>query len=165
MSDLTPSSTPAINTHIENRRQWRLRRNCSITPGQLLGVFVCLAVLSLCVAVFFWLMGATLVAPFALVEMLAVAVAFVVFARHVNDGESVSLTGAALVVEQETAGRIKRSEFALPWVRVRALPDSGRLIEVSEGGRSVLIGRFLRPEQRLRLVRELDGALRSASLV
>lgn len=163
MSDLIP--TPAVNGEASTCLCWRLRRNCSITPGQLLGVFVCLAVLSLGVAGFFWMMGATLVVPFAALELLAVALAFLVFARHANDGDSVSLQGGALVVEQETAGRTVRSEFLLPWVRVRALPEQGRMVEVSGGGRTVLIGRFLRPEQRARLVRELDQALRGAAPV
>ena len=163
MSDLTP--TLPVNGDAPGGCRWRLRRNCSITPGQLLGVFVCLAVLSFGVAAFFWMMGATLVMPCAALELLAVAVAFLVFARHANDGDSVSLQGGALVVEQETAGRTVRSEFALPWVQVRALPEQGRMIEVSGGGRSVMIGRFLRPEQRARLVRELDQALRGAAVL
>ena len=45
---------------------WTLRRNCSVTPGQLAATFLALGALSLAVAVFFWFQGAVLVLPFAL---------------------------------------------------------------------------------------------------
>ena len=44
---------------------WRLRRNCSVTPAQLLVVYLMLCGVSLAIGVFFWLQGATLVLGFA----------------------------------------------------------------------------------------------------
>ena len=55
--------------------QWRMRRNCSVTPVQLLSLFATLALLSLGIAAFFWSQGALLVLPFTLLELLALAVA------------------------------------------------------------------------------------------
>ena len=55
---------------------WVLRRNCSLTPGQLLAIFCSLAGLSLAFAAFWTSQGAWVVLPFAVVECLALGVAF-----------------------------------------------------------------------------------------
>lgn len=139
---------------------WSLRRNCSVTPRQLGGAYLGLCLLSLGVALFFWWQGATLVLPFAVLELMAVALALLVHARHAADGECISLCGGRLVVEQETAGRVLRSEFVREWVRVEPRDDDGHLIEVRGGGRCVTVGRFLRPDLRPVLAREIRQALR-----
>lgn len=140
--------------------QWLLKRNCSVTPAQLLGLFMSLSVVSLGIATFFWFQGATLVMPFAWAELLAVGVAFTVYARHARDGEKISLEGGQLVVELETAGRLRREEFNREWVRVEPKGGDGSLIEVSGQGRTVQVGRHVRPELRPALAREIRFALR-----
>ena len=107
---------------------------------------------------FFWIQGATLVLAFAGLEIIVVGLAFLAYARHACDGEKISLHGARLVVECESA----RAEFARQWVRVE--PKSGELslIELSGQGRSIQVGRYVRPELRQVLAREIRKALRSA---
>jgi len=139
---------------------WNLRRNCSVTPAQLAATFAALGGLSLSVAVFFWFQGAVLVLPFAVIELAALAVAFVVYARHATDSERVSLQGGHLIVELESAGRVRRSEFVKEWVRIEPL-SRGSLVEVRSGGSSVQVGRYLRPELRTLLAREIRQALSS----
>ena len=140
--------------------QWLLKRNCSITPAQLLGLFVSLSVVSLGIATFFWVQGATLIMPFAWAELIAVAIAFTVYARHARDGEKISLQGGQLVIELETAGRLQRAEFNREWVRVEPKDGDGSLIEVSGQGQSVKVGRHVRPELRPALAREIRFAIR-----
>ena len=142
--------------------QWFLRRNCSVKPLQLLGLYISLCVVSIGIATFFWFQGATLVMPFAWLELLAVGTAFLVYARHASDGENIQLQGAHLVVESETAGRTLRSEFNRQWVRVEPKDGDGSLIEVSCQGRRVQVGRHIRPELRAALAREIRLALRGA---
>lgn len=139
---------------------WMLRRNCSVTPQQLLWMFVSLSALSLGVAGFFWSQGATLVLPFTVIELTAVGAAFLVYARHATDRERISLSGGQLVVEQETAGKTRLCEFACHAVRVEPLVDGDRLIEVRGGGRSVRVGRYLRSDLRPALAKELRMALK-----
>ena len=141
---------------------WRLRRNCSVTPAQLLVVYLMLCGVSLAIGVFFWLQGATLVLGFASLELLAVGLAFLVYARHATDGEWISLQGASLVVEREPAGRRERAEFERQWVRVEPKAGENSLIELSGRGRKVEVGRFVRPELRQVLAGEIRRALRSA---
>ncbi|MEZ7848963.1 MAG: DUF2244 domain-containing protein [Polaromonas sp.] len=140
--------------------QWQLKPNCSVTPAQLVQFYASLCVVSLGISAFFWLQGAPMVLLFAGLELMAVGVALLVYARHARDGEKIFLLGTQLVVELETAGRIERSEFVRDWVRVEPRSDDGSLIEVSGQGRTVVVGRFLRPELRPALAREIRLALR-----
>ena len=141
---------------------WFLKRNCSVTPGQLLLAYAMLCVVSLGVGGFFWFQGAVLVMPFACLELLAVGLAFAVYVRHATDGECISLQGAQLVVEWESSGRCFRSEFNRHWVRVEPQAGDGSLIELSGQGRRVQVGRYVRPELRAVLAREIRMALRTA---
>lgn len=143
--------------------QWALKRNCSVTPAQLGWFYASLCVVSLGIATAFWLKGATLVLPFAWLELAAVGLAFVAYARHATDGERISLQGPRLVVELENAGRLERAEFHRDWVRVEPRSDDRSLIEVSGRGRSVQVGRFVRPELRPVLAQEIRRALREAA--
>ena len=140
--------------------QWLLKRNCSVSPAQLAWLYVSLCVVSLGIAVFFWWQGATLVMPFALLELMVVGTAFSAYARHATDGERIVLQGEQLLVELENAGRLERAEFNRQWVRVEPKGGDGSLIEVSGQGRSVRVGRHVRPELRPALARDIRRALR-----
>ena len=139
---------------------WFLKRNCSVSPAQLAWVYLSLCVVSLGIGAVFWFQGATLVMPFAWVELLVVGVSFWVYARHATDGEKISLQGAQLVVELESAGKLERAEFNREWVRVEPRTGDRSLIEVSGQGRTVQVGRYVRPELRPALAREIRMALR-----
>jgi len=141
---------------------WFLKRNCSVTPTQLAWLYASICVVSLGIASFFWMQGAKLVLPFAWLELAAVGIAFLVYARHATDGEKISLQGPRLVVELENAGRLERAEFHREWVRIEPKIGDRSLIEVSGQGCSVEVGRYVRPELRSALARELRMALRSA---
>ena len=140
--------------------QWFLRRNCSVTPAQLGLMYISLCVVSLGIGTAFWFQGATLVLPFAWIELMAVGAAFLVYARHATDGERIYLTGPQLVVELDNGGKLERAEFRREWVRVEPRMGDGSLIELSAQGRSINVGRFVRPELRPALAREIRMALR-----
>ena len=143
--------------------QWALRRNCSVTPRQLGLMFVLLGALSLSVATFFWVQGAWMVLPFTVLELLAVAVAFLVYGRHAADGEYICLREGRLVVELEEAGRLLRVEFAGHAVTVDMPFEVGRLVSLRGGGRVLEVGRFIRQDLRPVLALELRWALNGHS--
>ena len=148
---------------VENQAiHWFLKRNCSVTPAQLGWLYASLCVVSLGTAAVFWFQGAVLILPFAWVELAAVGAAFLAYARHATDGETISLRGRQLVVEVENAGRLERAEFNRDWVRVEPLAGDRSLIELSGQGRRVNVGRYLRPELRPVLAQEIRRALREA---
>ena len=140
--------------------QWLLRRNCSTTPTQLVAFYLSLSAWSLAIAGAFWWHGATLVMPFAGIEILAVGAALLIYARHSGDGERVILSPGRLSVECTVGRRVDHVDFAPAWVRVEPAHGERSLIELSGEGKRIAIGRFVRPELRRALADELRGALR-----
>ncbi len=140
--------------------QWLLRRNCSVTPRQLGAAYALLCGLSLSVALFFVVMGAPMVLAFAGVELLLVGLALLVCARHAGDRETLTLIGGSLCVEQAFGARLQRANFEARWLTVEPLAGQNSLVVLAGQGRSLRIGRHLRPDLRGDLARELRWALR-----
>jgi uncharacterized membrane protein len=141
--------------------QWLLRRNCSITPRQLGWFYVSLCAVSLLISMFFVVQGAPLVLFFAGLELVAVGAALLVFARHAADRETLTLIGNSLQVEQHLGKQVQRAEFASDWVTVEPAAGQGSLVKLSSRGRSLHVGRFIRPELRAAFAQELRQVLRS----
>jgi uncharacterized membrane protein len=142
--------------------QWRLHRNCSIAPRQLGAVFAALCSLSLLIAAFFLVQGAPFVMAFAGLELFCVGLAFVLFARHAADHETLTLVGRSLQVQQSDGNRLDSTEFFADDLRIEPAAAQGSLVQISGHGKSVCVGRFVRPELRTELARELRRALRMA---
>jgi uncharacterized membrane protein len=140
--------------------QWLMQRNCSITPRQLMVVFASLCALSSLIGAFFFFQGAPFVAAFAGVELLALGAALLVFARHAADREMLTLVGRSLRVEWTLAGRTERADLRADWLRVEPQAAQGSLVQLSGSGRTLHVGRFLRPELRGAFAQELRQALR-----
>ena len=140
--------------------QWLMRRNCSCTPRQMLIFFATLCAVSLGIGTAFWFQGATLVIPFAGLELLAVGAALVLYARHAADRESIRLQAGRLTVEHVSGNRVECVEFTPAWVRVEPHHVDRSLVELSGEGRRIVVGRFVRPEMRRQLAEELRWALR-----
>ena len=140
--------------------EWVLRRNESLAPRQMLWFFASLCVLSLGIAAAFWREGATLVMPFAGLEILAIGIAMLFHARHAGDSESIALRDDALTVEHASGRHVERVSFQPAWVRVEPRHGDRSLIELSGQGRRIAVGRFVRPELRLQFADELRWALR-----
>ena len=142
--------------------QWLLSRNCSITPRQLGGVYLALCAVSLLIGVLFFVRGAAFILAFTGLELLAVGLALLVYARHAADRETLTLVGRSLQVEQCFGSRVARTDFAADWLTVEPAAGQGSLVELSGRGQCVRVGRFLRPELRSAFARELRLALRRA---
>ena len=140
--------------------QWLLRRNCAMSPAQVVAFYLSLCAWSLAIAGAFWWRGATLVMPFAGIELLAVGAALLVYARHAGDRERLLLTPGRLSVECTLGRRTDQVEFAAAWVRIEPAHGDRSLIELSGEGKRIAVGRFVRPELRRALADELRGALR-----
>jgi uncharacterized membrane protein len=140
--------------------QWLLKRNCSITPGQLGAVYMSLCVVSLFIGGFFFVQGAPVVLAFTGLELLLVGLALMLFARHAGDRETLTLVGRSLQVEQCIGSRVERTDFAADWLHVEPAGGQGSLVQLSGRGQRVRVGRFLRPELRAAFARELRHALR-----
>lgn len=137
---------------------WRLKRHGLISPAQLGWFYLSLCLVCLGMAAF---MSSQHVSTVMTSVLLAIGTAFVVYSRHAGDTEKIVLQNGQLVVELETAGRTERAAFNRQWVRIEPKNEDGSLIEVSGQGRSVRVGRHVRPELRPLLAREIRFALRT----
>jgi uncharacterized membrane protein len=134
-----------------------LKRNCSISPKALAGVFVALAVLVLAIGAGFAAAGAWLILPFAGLEVLLLGAAFVLYARHAADYERIDLAGGRLTLEVADAERIARYE--LDARRARVCMEKERI--VLRGAKEELeLGRHLDAEARVEFAAELAKRLR-----
>jgi uncharacterized membrane protein len=150
-----------IGTSAASGIQWVLCRNRSITPRQMGAVYLSLCLLSMLIAAGFAWYGAPVVLAYAGLELAAVGLAMLVYARHARDGDTLTLAGPWLAVDQSSGGRVHRTEFRAEWVSVEPSHGEGSLIQLSGQGRQVRIGRFLRRDHRPALAQEIRAALRS----
>ena len=140
--------------------EWVLRRNDSVAARYLLWLCAALCVLSLGIGAALWPAGAGSALPLAGLELLAVAGALLMLARHAGDCESIALRDTGLTVEHASGRRVERVAFEPAWVRVEPRHGDRSLIELSGQGRRIAVGRYIRPELRAQLANELRWALR-----
>jgi uncharacterized membrane protein len=110
-SDLLAESEPVL-------KDWTMKRNCSVSPKQFVCFYLSLAVVSLVIAFMLDLIGAWLVLPFTGIELLAVGIAFAIYARHAVDYERIRLFPNRLVIERVSAEQVTQFEFNPRWVRI-----------------------------------------------
>jgi uncharacterized membrane protein len=139
---------------------WRLARNSSFVPGCLLGVFIVMALVSLGIGAAFWWLGAPAVLPLAGLELLALGAAFWICSRHAGDAETITLADRELSVEHRFGRGLESAAFRAEWVRVEPVHGEGSLVEITGQGHRMRVGRYLRPDLRTALARELRQALR-----
>lgn len=137
-------------------QEWLLKRNCSLTPKQLGAAYMVLCAMSFAVAATFTLMGAWQVFVFAMLEMAAVALAFLVYARHATDHEHIALSPGCLLIEQVEAGEVHQIRLDPLCTRIAAPRRSQDLICVEARGVRVEIGRFVTATRRRQVARELQ---------
>ncbi len=142
--------------------QWVFKRNCSCSPRQMMWVLGWVAAVSLAIGLGFWWQGAPAVLPFAGIEALALCAAMLFYARHATDSETLWLAGHELEVEHHHGRRVQRVSFRAEWVCVEPSHGEGSLVELTGQGRRMRVGRYLRPDMRMVLARELRLALRRA---
>jgi uncharacterized membrane protein len=146
---------------------WLIKRNCSASPRQLAIVFGSMLAVSVLFGAVFAAFGFWLVLPFVGAEVVAVAAAFVCYAKHAADAERIALTDRVLRVERTEAQRSERWEFDPAWVRVE-VEEQGKVlgrrvrVHLAAHGERVEVGRYLLDSRRSELAGELRRALSAA---
>lgn len=138
---------------------WLMKRNCSVSPRQFVAFYVSLAAFSLLIAVLLLWRGAWLVLPFTGIELLAVGVAFAIYARHAVDYERIRLFPHRLVIERMSAERLTQIELNPRWVRVEPGASPRDPITLVSRGESVVVGQHLAQYRRAQCARELRASL------
>lgn len=141
------------------QQHWVLRRNCSLSPRQLGWWLGSLGAVSTTIAALFAFLGAWPVVPFACVEVGALGLAFVVYARHASDYERIVVAPGKLVVERVVGGSLARIECEPDWIRVEYDGLRREPIRLVAGRREVAVGCFVPDGRKEDLVRELRASL------
>jgi uncharacterized membrane protein len=141
------------------RREWLVRRNCSLTPHQTVAVWAALLALSLAVGLFFAWQGAWYVLAFSALEMAAVTTAFIVYSRHATDCDRIVYEDGVLSVEKMRGGRVSTIELDPHGLRIIAPARRRDPIRLVARGITVDIGTWLPEEPRRALARELRKEL------
>lgn len=131
-----------------------------MAPGQIGAIYVSISVISLCIGVFFWMQGATLVLPFSALEAVVLGLGFLRFARRALDRERICVHGTQVTVECELGGAVYQAAFEREWLRIEWSGQPQQLIELRGQGQVMAVGRFVRPEWRAALAAEIKRAVR-----
>ncbi len=155
-----PDST--LNGDMSPVRSWVFKPNCSLTPRQLAGFYLSIVLVTLGIAAGFCLFGLWVVLPFAGIELLAVGIALLIYARHAGDYERIELRGRALTVIVVRGSREYSVSFNPGWTKV-SLPKPGELLRLESGSTWVAVGRYITAPLRERLAYELRRAFAAAA--
>tara|TARA_E500000178_G_scaffold348702_1_gene404252 strand:- start:19229 stop:19681 length:453 start_codon:yes stop_codon:yes gene_type:complete len=141
-------------------REWKLQRNCVLTPRQFgLGIFFA-CFLSVIVGLAWASMGVWIILPFVFVECLGLLIAFFCYASHATDSEKVILTEDEIVVECEDAGVKILSRLPRYLVRTSLQKNKENgLVSFSWGKDRVFVGRYVNFESRQKFYGEIRGYL------
>lgn len=140
----------------------------SLSPRGFLLLMAGLCVISFTAGLFFFLVGAWPVVGFLGLDILLVYVAFKVSYRRARLYETLELTRDALTVRRvEPTGEETSWRFQAAWLQVlmEDPPGHGSQLTLRSHGKSLAIGGFLTPRERLDLANALRAALAEARAV
>jgi uncharacterized membrane protein len=99
-------------------KRWQMRRNCALSPKQLLQFYIVLVCLSLIVATGFFLAGIWMIPIFTALELSAVTIGFFVYCRHALDCETIEIDGERLLVKKFIGYKETLYEFNAQWAKI-----------------------------------------------
>ena len=158
---MIPESSSLANS--PQSSQWVFRRNCSLSPKQLLQWYLSICFITLVVATGFLLAGFWIVLPFAGIELLLVGMAFVVYARHAGDYEMIELQQNQLILVLADGTELTRLQWSPQWAKLSYNGKYKAPLLFSHRGQQVKIGKFIAEKDKSALHRELKAALARAA--
>ncbi|NCY00950.1 MAG: DUF2244 domain-containing protein [Burkholderiaceae bacterium] len=63
-------------------RTWHMKRNCSFTPKQVGYFYLSMLMFSSLIATYFLVQGIWMILPFTIIELTALGIALLIYARH-----------------------------------------------------------------------------------
>ena len=143
--------------------EWHLKRNCSLTPRQVMRAYGTLCAIVLAIGCVFALQGVWYVFAFGAIETGVVVLALLHYARHATDQEHISLSDGCLLVERIEAGQLRQIRLDPNWTRIVVPCRRRSLILLEARGVKVEIGGFVSEEARRQVAQELRRELRRSS--
>ena len=137
-----------------------MRRNCALTPKQLLKFYIALVCLSVTVGAGFFLAGVWVIPIFTALELSAVTLGFLIYCRHALDCETIEIDGKRLVIKKFIGYKELVYEFNTQWAKIELPSEGSKVFHISQSHQRVELGQFLRPEQQLPLIASIRIHLR-----
>jgi uncharacterized membrane protein len=131
---------------------WQMRRNCALTPKQLLKFYIVLVCLSLTVAAGFFLAGVWVIPIFTALELSAVTLGFLIYCRHALDCETIEIDGKRLLVKKFIGYKETVYELNTQWAKIELPAEGSKVFHISQSNLRIELGQFLRPEQQIPLI-------------
>lgn len=129
-----------------------MRRNCALTPKQLLKFYIVLVCISVTVATGFFLAGVWVILIFTTLELSAVTLGFLIYCRHALDCETIEINGKSLLVKKFIGYKEAVYEFNTQWAKIELPVEGSKVFHISQSNLRVELGQFLRPEQQIPLI-------------
>ena len=138
---------------------WHLKRNISIAPVTMAFIFVGLGFVSLLIGSVFYLAGATLILPFSLIEIAALALAYFYNAIHANDYEILTIEGNSVRIESKVGLKISHMQLVRSLTRVDTLSHLNEIIQLQQGSIHTFFGKFAHANSRPMLAKQISHRL------
>jgi uncharacterized membrane protein len=136
-------------------KTWQMRRNCALTPQQLLWFYIALVCLSLIVGIGFFLAGVWMIPVFTTIELTAVTIGFLIYCRHALDCETIEIEGKRLLVKKFIGYRETVYEFNAQWAKIEPPLEGSKTFFITQSDLRVELGQFIRQEQQIPLIASL----------
>jgi uncharacterized membrane protein len=160
---MIPENSSSAKAPGSTSSRWVFRRNCSLSPKQLIQWYLSLCVITLVIATGFLLAGFWIVLPFAGIELLLVGTAFVIYARHATDYEMIELQPNQLTLVMADGTKLTQLEWSPQWAKLSYNGKYKAPLLFSHKGQQVKIGKFIAEKDKSALHRELKVALARAA--
>lgn len=141
-----------------------IRPNNSLGRTGKLIFFVLVCLVSIGIAIRFWLLGAWIILPVVLLEMAILGLAFYLVDKDSRDIETIDLSNELLRVTRNVKSVVSEWRFQPYWVQVVLRSDRigwyPSHLSLRSHGKSVEVGACLTDEERLELSQSLKAGLR-----
>jgi uncharacterized membrane protein len=139
--------------------EWHFKRNCSISPQQLICIFASLAFVSLVIGTVFYCLGAYLILPFSFVEILVLSIAFYYNALHAVDYERLKIENNKVIIERKKGRQESEVQLTRAYTRIKALTHQEDIITLNQGTQEATFGYHIHRNYRGQVMRELRERL------
>ena len=138
---------------------WLMKRNCALTPRRLSQFYAALICFSLTVGIGFLIVGVWMIMIFTLIELSAVTLGFLVYARHALDFEEIRIEGTKLTIIKFIGYKTQQFQFNTRWTKLEVPTPNSKVFLLSSEKHKIELGQFLRLSQQQKLLAELKPCL------
>ena len=136
-----------------------MKRNCALTPKQLFQFYAVLVFFSLLVGIGFLIAGVWMIIIFTCIELSALTLGFLIYARHALDYEEIEINGTILRITKFIGSKTKEYEFNSRWTQIVLPKDKPKIFILSSEKQNIELGQFVTQDQLPQLVSEIKTCL------